>query len=213
MQDINKILVLGPHTDDGELGCGGTIAKLVEAGKEVHYAAFSIAEDSVPAGLPKDILVSEIQAASRVLGIAPDNLLIYRYPVRKFPQQRQEILEDLVKLRNRIQPDLVLLPASTDVHQDHQTIAQEGVRAFKLTRILGYELPWNNLSMATGLFVLLEEKHLLKKLQAIDCYASQKQAGRNYADESFIRGLARTRGVQIGAEYAEGFEVVRWVVR
>ena len=212
MNSIHKVLVLGPHTDDGKIGCGGTIAKLLEAGKEVFYAAFSIAEASVPDGLPKDILATEIKTACEVMGIKEDNLLVYSYPVRKFPQYRQNILEDMILLRKSIKPDLVLMPASSDVHQDHQTIHQEGVRAFKLNRMLGYELPKNNLSISTDMFVLLDEKHLLKKIQAIDCYDSQKHANRNYIDESYIRGLARTRGVQIGAAYAEAFEIVRWLI-
>ena len=66
---IKNILVLAPHTDDGELGCGGTIVKFIEDGVEVHYAAFSTAEESVPEGLPKDILKIEVREAMASLGI------------------------------------------------------------------------------------------------------------------------------------------------
>ena len=69
MKGIHTVLVLGPHTDDGEFGCGGTIARLIEEGKEVFYATFSCAEESVPEGLPKDILLKEVKAASKILGI------------------------------------------------------------------------------------------------------------------------------------------------
>ena len=88
-------------SDDGEFGCGATIAKLVEAGKTVYYATFSCAEESVPEGMPKDILLSEVKAASKALGILPDHLINFRYRVRHFPQYRQDILEDLVKLHDR----------------------------------------------------------------------------------------------------------------
>ena len=213
MDGINKVLVLGSHTDDGEFGCGATIARLTEAGKEVHYAAFSIAEASVPEGLPKTILDSEIRAAAKVLGIADEHLYVYRFPVRHFPRHRQDILEELVRLRRRLHPDLVLLPASTDVHQDHQVVAREGLRAFKFTRILGYELPWNNFSFDSDFYVFLEDRHVGKKLAAIHCYESQVAAGRSYADDEFIRGLARTRGVQCGHHYAEAFEVKRWMLK
>ena len=54
----NKILLLSPHTDDGELGCGGTVAKLIEQGKEVFYVAFSACEQSVLPQFPKDILIT-----------------------------------------------------------------------------------------------------------------------------------------------------------
>lgn len=211
MNDFKKVLVLGPHTDDGEFGCGGTIAKFIEEGKDVYYATFSCAEESVPEGLPKDILLTEVKASSKVLGIKPDHLLIYRYPVRKFAHYRQEILEDLVQLNRTIMPDLVLMTSAHDLHQDHYTIAMEGLRAYKFTSILAYEMPWNNINFETRAFVYLEEKHIEKKLESVKCYRSQ--TGRKYANEEFIKGLAKTRGVQCGRSYAETFEVVRWIVR
>ena len=55
----------------------------------------------------------------------------------------------LIQLRNDIQPDLVVIPCSQDVHQDHQTIHNEAVRAFRHISIIGYELIWNNLSFHT----------------------------------------------------------------
>ncbi|NOX90294.1 MAG: PIG-L family deacetylase [Calditrichaeota bacterium] len=209
--DFRKILILGPHTDDGEFGCGGTIARFVEENRDVYYATFSLAEESVPPGLPKDILFTEVKASSEVLGIKEENLLIYRYPVRKFDHHRQEILEDLVKLKKDLDPDLVLMPSPHDLHQDHYTISMEGLRAFKFTSILGYEMPWNNINFETRSFVHLQKRHIDKKLESVKCYRSQ--TGRKYANEEFIRGLARTRGVQCGVEYAETFEVIRWIIK
>lgn len=211
MREFERILILGPHTDDGEFGCGGSIARFVEEGKDVYYATFSCAEESVPPGLPKDILLKEVKAASNVLGIKKDNLLIYRYPVRKFAHHRQEILEDLVKLNREIQPDLVLMPSNFDLHQDHYTVAMEGLRAFKFTSILGYEMPWNNITFTTNSFVILQDHHVATKLESIKCYRSQ--TARRYANEEFIRGLAKTRGVQIGADYAEAFDIKRWIIK
>jgi LmbE family N-acetylglucosaminyl deacetylase len=207
----DRALVLAPHTDDGEFGCGGTIARLIEEGTEVYYAALSIAEDSVPSGLPRDILATEVAKATQELGIDAGHLQVERFPVRRFPEFRQQILELLVELSRRIGPDLVFLPSSTDTHQDHQVVAQEGFRAFKKTTILGYEVPWNNLTFSTNAFFFLGTRHLEAKLRSLRCYVSQ--LGREYVDEQFIRSLARTRGVQIGAEYAESFEAIRLVMR
>ena len=209
--DFRKILILGPHTDDGEFGCGGTIARFIEEGRDVYYATFSLAEESVPPGLPKDILLTEVKASSKVLGIPDDHLLIYRYPVRKFAHHRQEILEDLVKLKRDMEPDLVLMPSPHDLHQDHYTISMEGLRAFKFTSILGYEMPWNNINFETRCFIHLQERHIAKKLESVKCYRSQ--TGRKYANEEFIRGLAKTRGVQCGVDFAETFEVIRWIIK
>lgn len=211
IRNFRNVLVLAPHTDDGELGAGGTIAKLIEQGVTVHYAAFSTAEASVPEGFAKDILKTEVRQATRKLGIKEENLLVFNYEVRKLSYVRQEILEELIRIRNRLAIDLVLMPSLNDIHQDHVTVAQEGLRAFKTTTVLGYELIWNNLSFNTTSFVTLEKHHVLLKAEALKEYRSQ--AGRDYMSEEFIVSLARARGVQIGAEYAESFEVIRWVLR
>jgi LmbE family N-acetylglucosaminyl deacetylase len=102
------------------------------------------------------------------------------------------------------------MPSLKDIHQDHTTIAQEGLRAFKNITILGYELIWNNLSFDTTSFIKLEKKHIQTKCDALKAYESQE--GRDYMSEDFIFSLARTRGVQIGTEFAESFEVIRWVM-
>lgn len=208
-QGFHRVLVLAPHTDDGEFGCGGTIARLIRQGSEVWYVAFSAAEKSVPPGHPDDILQHEVKRATAVLGLRPENLTILNYPVRDFPLHRQKILEDLIKMQREFQPNAVFIPSTHDTHQDHQVISSEGFRAFKRTTLLGYELPWNNLTFSTNAFVLLDQVDLDIKLRALACYDSQK--GRPYADPDFITGLARTRGVQIGHPYAEAFEIIRSV--
>jgi len=210
LDKIRKVLVLAPHTDDGEFGCGATIAKFIEEGHDVYYAAFSACQQSVLPQFPSDILITEVKEATRVLGIKPENLILFDYDVRTFGYHRQEILDDLIKLRAQIDPDLIFIPAMNDIHQDHHTIAEEGMRAFKFKSIMSYELPWNNFSFSTSSFVHLEEKHVKIKVDALKAY--QSQAHRPYSDEDFIRSVARTRGVQIGARYAEAFEMVRWII-
>lgn len=205
-----RVLVLAPHTDDGEFGCGGTIARFVEARADVYYMAFSVCEQSVPYGFAKDELESELKEAMKVLGVPEENTLIHRYPVRLLQESRQDILQIMIEARNDILPDVVFMPCLQDCHQDHQTVSAEGLRAFKQSSIFSYEMPWNNLTLETSAFVVLEERHLQSKIDALACYKSQ--AFRPYADEEFLRGLARVRGVQIGDRYAEAFELVRLVL-
>jgi len=208
---FKKILVISPHTDDGELGCGGAIAKFIAEGSEVFYAALSSCEKSVPKGLPKDILKNEVAKATAVLGIKRKNLLLFDFEVRNFLADRQRILDTLLGIKNMVKPDLVFTPSSYDMHQDHKVTREETLRAFRECTILGYEQPWNNISFNTDAFIPLEEKHVKKKAKALLCYKSQ--AGRRYINEKFVRSLAVTRGVQINVDFAETFEVVRWVVR
>jgi LmbE family N-acetylglucosaminyl deacetylase len=209
MINNEKILILAPHTDDGELGCGGSIAKFIEQGKEVYYAAFSLCRKSLGEGLAPDTLEIEVKAATKVLGIKPQHLKLYDYDVRNFYANRQEILEDMVRLKKEINPSLVLTPCSTDLHQDHQVIHNESLRAFKDVSVVGYELPWNNLSIRTNFFITLSEKHITKKVEALKEYKSQ--AHRSYCSENFLRSLATARGVQTGSAYAEAFEVLKFI--
>jgi len=208
---FKKVLVLAPHTDDGELGAGGYISKLIEEGSDVHYAAFSTSEESVPEGFPKDILKTEVVNATSKLGIPKNNLIIFNYEVRKLSYFRQEILEELIKLKREMHFDLVLLPSLNDIHQDHSTIANEGLRAFKTQTILGYELIWNNLTFNTQCFVHLKERHVDLKIKALKEYKSQ--GNRNYLSPTFIKSLAVARGVQVGTNFAEAYEVLRFAIK
>jgi LmbE family N-acetylglucosaminyl deacetylase len=206
---FNKVLVIGAHTDDGEIGAGATISRLCREGKEVYYVAFSICEESILKEFPNDITSKEIIKAGSKLGIPQDNIQTLRYKVRKFPENRQDILEDMVKLNNNIQPDLVLLHNSFDIHQDHKTIYEEGLRAFKKTSILGYELPWNNLDISNRCFIKVQEQDLKNKLDSILEYKSQ--SFRNYINEEYIKSLMIVRGKQVNFNLAESFEVIRLI--
>jgi len=207
---IKNALVLAPHTDDGELGAGGTISKLNEMGVKITYVAFSTAKQSVPKKYKSNILKDEVKEATIALGIKPSNLILYDYEVRKLGYSRQNILEDLIKLKNKNSFDLVFIPSTNDIHQDHSTIAQEGIRAFKNITILGYELIWNNMNFNTACFIKLNKKHINNKIKALSKYKSQSH--RPYMQKIFIESHAITRGVQIGCDFAESFEVIRMVV-
>ncbi len=204
-----RILVLAPHTDDGELGCGGTIARFCREGREVWYAAFCLCSRSLLDGYAPDTLEKECRQATALLGIPPERLILFNYEVRELPGSRQQILEELLALNKKVQPDMVLLPASSDVHQDHQVIHQEGLRAFKNTTFAGYELPWNNYSFRTNYFMKLESADLGRKIASLQVYRSQ--AHRNYMQEEFIRSLARVRGVQCNHPLAEAFEIYKLI--
>lgn len=206
-----KILVFAPHTDDGEIGCGGTIVRYIEEGHRVFYVAFSIARTSaVQNGFPENVLEIEVKKATDVLGIPQNQLILFDFPVRKFPEFRQDILEEMIKLRKQIQPDVIFVPSTNDIHQDHQVVAKEGLRAFKKHTILGYEEPWNNIVFESRSFVVLEKRHIEKKIEALKCYESQRH--RTYLTERAVWGISELRGTQLEGGYAESFEVLRWIV-
>jgi LmbE family N-acetylglucosaminyl deacetylase len=206
----DRMLMLAPHTDDVELGCGGTIARFVEEGEaEIFVAVFSTAGDSVPKGFPKTALRDEFYDAMKILGVRKDRLSVYDYAVRKLSYSRQDVLEELVKLGRTVKPDVVFLPSSQDLHQDHQTLYNEGLRAFKEVTLWGYELPWNTITFPTRGFITLEERHIERKWRALQAYKTQFAMNRPYFSLDYIRAIATVRGIQVKAKYAEAFDVIR----
>ena len=209
-----KILVLSPHTDDAELGCGGSLSKFLSQGHEILWVCFSTAEESLPQDFPPNALKKEFEEVLSYLGLDKKNSLIMDYKVRKLSEVRQEVLENLVNIRKSFIPDIVIGPSLNDFHQDHGVVAQEMIRAFKTScSILCYELPWNHVEFKTQFFVKLNESQIESKLKMLECYKTQLVAKRNYFTKDFIKGLARVRGAQINHDFAEAFEVVRWQIQ
>jgi LmbE family N-acetylglucosaminyl deacetylase len=196
----NKIILcVSPHSDDCEISCGGTIAKLSKKNK-VFILSFAHISGKI------DSLDEQLEAAG-ILGV---KALMIDYPIRYFSENRQDILDDLIEVEKSIKPDLVFIPSNFDTHQDHQVISQEAFRVFKYTSLWGYEVPHNNLTFKTNGFVSLKESDLNKKISSVKAYGSQEK--RNYTSEEFIKSQAIFRGEQIGVRYAETFEIIRSIL-
>ena len=203
-----KALIVCAHTDD-ECGCAGTIARMIDEGYEIHYLAFSdIAKPLVEHGYAPDTARLECIVSMSRLEVLHHNVLDYEN--RTFPTCRQEILDDLIKVKKEIEPDIVFTHTSTDIHQDHQVVYNETLRAFKNSIIMGYELPQNIIAAKNTAFIKLTKKHIQKKIYALSSYKSQNF--RAFATPDFIWGLAKLRGAQCNAEYAEAFELIRMVI-
>ena len=101
-----NILILSPHTDDGELGCGGSIIKFIEEGNNIFWLTFSTAEDSLPDNLPKDTLKCEFLDVVKCLGLECESYEIHNFRVRYLHEHRQDVLEKLIEVRNKFKPDL-----------------------------------------------------------------------------------------------------------
>jgi N-acetylglucosamine malate deacetylase 1 len=205
-----RVLILGAHPDD-EMACAGLVSRLANAGAVIHHYYFSNCSISTQAkGFAADTLLAECEASRDILGISKTGRGNFDFPVRQFPQFRQEILDALITLRHDIAPDLVLTATTDDIHQDHATLTKEAKRAFKGTSILGYEMPWNLFQQSYDCFVALDEADVLRKIEAIRQYASQMASP--YLNADFIRSLARVRGVQAGCEFAETYQILRFLV-
>lgn len=210
LEQKSTILVLAPHTDDGELGCGGSIARFIREGHEVHYVAFCSCDESLPEGMAPGTLRAEVLRATKVLGIPEERVTVLDFRVRYLAEQRQEVLQHMVDLNRHLEPNIVFCPTREDLHQDHGVVAAEAMRAFKARTILGYEMPWNNITFDANMLITLEEQDVNLKVAALAEYESQRH--RPYITERYIRGLSHSRGVTISQEYAEAFTLYRGVL-
>jgi len=207
MKDIKKVLVISPHTDDGEIGCGGTISRFVREGKEIFYLALSHSFLQ-PDGHTRNDLSGECKNALKVLGIKHYSIL--GFEARNFLRDRQRILDTFIQIKKEFNPDLVFVPISFDLHQDHQVVTEEARRAFRECSILGYEMFGRKQGENFSFFVRLEESDLKKKIKAFHQYKSQRF--RKYYDPKILNGLATLRGLQIRCNYAEAFEPLLVIV-
>ena len=205
-----RVLVLAPHTDDGEFGCGGTMARLVEAGVDVRYVAFSIATRSLPRGLRARHARARGARGDRRARHPEENLTVHDFDVRTFPEHRQDILELLVALWEEWQPDAVFQPSIHDVHQDHQTIAAGGPARLQADDDPRLRDPLEQLRLlvpgATSRWSSATSSGRWRRSRR---YASQQH--RRYANPEYIWNLARTHGINVNREYAEVFQVYRVV--
>jgi N-acetylglucosamine malate deacetylase 1 len=204
-----RVLVLAPHTDDAELGCGGTMARWVDEGSAVYTAVFSTAEKSLPPGSKPYRIKDECHLALDEIGVPDDNRFIYDYPVRELGYHRQEVLEQMIELAERVSPEVVLVPSGSDLHQDHGVVFQESLRAFRTLTLMGYELPWNHITFSAQAFVVLDAAHLRQKWTALTKYESQIEMARPYFRYDAIEAIARVRGLQVKSDYAEAYELIR----
>lgn len=204
-----NVLVCSPHYDDGILGCGGTIAKLIDFGNvSIEYLVF--APRSPDYG--HEILHSELLKATSLIGLNEVDITYLDFQTREFPRNRQRILDDIYRLKEEKCFKTIFTPTRFDVHQDHQTVTNELLRVYKRlpTSIFGYELLLNTFSFDTSVFSSFGEKHLNAKLKAFDSFKTQMT--RSHFSRQLFESTARVRGAQTGADYAEAFEAIRVII-
>jgi len=202
---VNRVLVVSAHTDDMELGAGGTVRQLLEKGIHVKSLVFSDCRKSVDTKkYPEDILARECKTAAKHLGL--EDLTIHQFPVREFPSRRQEILEAIYAVRKEDKYDLVLTHWIGDLHQDHRVVAEETNRAFMKTdtTVLAYEVPGNCPGFTPHVFIPMTEEEVKLKVEMLQSYESQV-AKRGYFEINAIKSLMGYQGNHVGEKYAEAF--------
>jgi LmbE family N-acetylglucosaminyl deacetylase len=134
-----KVLFVGAHPDDIELGCGALIHNILRRNFEnSEILCVTLSDNKKNPALQN--LAHEHMQSMRVLGLPEDKVVLESFETRRFPQLRQEILEFLYRLNRQYQPDLVFTHTQHDIHQDHVQATEEVLRAFRGTTVLGYDV-------------------------------------------------------------------------
>lgn len=200
---MKRVLVVSPHTDDGELAVGGAIAEWLARGWPVSWFTCC----SRYPGQDDEQLMEEQGRSWLSLDVPAESVGMGPWETRSLPAYRQELLDRLIELRESVRPDVVFVPAAGDKHQDHQTVHTEALRAFPSSTILGYVQEWNLLRLPAAHFVEIGWPAFVAKLAALACYRSQKD--RPYFDPELVLARARFWGALAGCRLAEPYEPLR----
>lgn len=179
------------------------MAMLVDKGHEVFIKVMSLAEKLTGDDRRENEALNAIRSL-RIKYITFDGNDEWH---REFGKYRQKILDDFYDLSLNYNPDIVILPQTGDIHQDHKVVHEEGIRAFRNSTILGYDMPASNLNFDGRYFIPLNKVYIDMKYSALQCYLSVKD--KPYMHKDYIYGLAKVRGTQCGSDYAEAFEAIR----
>lgn len=206
-----KVLVLSPHTDDAEVGCGATMAKHVVNGDAVRCLTFSSCEESLPDEMkdPNQLLI-EHSEAMKVLGV--HDWRVTDFSVRMFRKYEETIRQIIYDMIHSYSPDIVYTPWLGSLHQDHEVIARctEQVCRHKDITVLGYYVCDDGIGFAPRYFEGLARNLVDKKLEALFCYASQGKLRRWWTEDTFKSYLTYW-SPSTSHTWTEAFEIIRMV--
>jgi LmbE family N-acetylglucosaminyl deacetylase len=197
------LVALGAHPDDIEIGCGGTLLRLAESLPELT-AEFVIATGS-PLRLDEARRGAELFLPGHEVTVTSAELPDGRLPTHW--HETKELLEATARGGRRA--DLVLAPSRTDAHQDHRAVAELATTVWRDHLILHYEVPkWDGDIGRPWLYVDLTEEQLREKVARLH-KAFPSQVVHDWFDEEVFAGLARLRGMECRARYAEAFTTAK----
>lgn len=199
-----RVLCIGAHPDDIELGCGALIAHIRDQ-SEVMCVTLS---DNQKNPLLKN-LVAEHYRSMAVLGVPEKNVILGPFETRRFPEFRQEILEYLIQLNRSFKPEIVLVHTKADIHQDHGTLTDEALRAFRGTTVLGYDVLRSSYGFFPNFLVEVTEQDVECKIAALREYKTYEN--KYYFDPNVQRATMVRHGALAERPYAEGFDILRIV--
>jgi LmbE family N-acetylglucosaminyl deacetylase len=195
-----RVLCLGAHPDDIEIGCGGTLLELAARQQPTAVAALVLTGDVQR--------TAETRAAMREF-FPGSTVEVLGFRDGRLPGQWDEVKDALELAGRRHEPDIIFAPRTSDAHQDHRLIGEFATTVWRNSVVMHYEIPkWDGDLTSPNHYVPVETTHAIRKVKLLDeHFVSQR--GRDWWDRELFLGLLRLRGVECRSSYAEGFTVAK----
>jgi LmbE family N-acetylglucosaminyl deacetylase len=199
-----RVLFLGAHPDDIELGCGALLHHIAP-----HTDVLCVTLSDNPKNPALKNVVDEHYKAMAVLGVKRESILFGEFTTRIFQERRQEILEYFLKLREEFRPDLIFVHSKQDIHQDHNVMTDEAVRAYRGITLLGFDVIRSSYGFFPNFLVRVDPADADAKVEALRHYSTY--AGKYYFSPELIRAIMLRHGALAECPFAEGFDILRIV--
>jgi len=199
-----KVIFIGAHPDDIELGCGAFIANIFHKA-DIHCVTLSDNQKNPLLGN----LVDEHYKSMQTLGVPKNRVILGEFTTRQFKHDRQEILEFILNLRRELEPQIVFVHSKADLHQDHQVVTQESLRAFRGISVFGFDVIRSSHGFFPDFLIEVNESDLKKKISALSAYKTYED--KYYFNPELTRSILIRNGALAERQYAEGFDIIRMV--
>ena len=199
-----KIFFIGAHPDDIEIGCGALIANIQNT---AEIFCFTLSDNQKNPSLSN--VVNEHFESMEILGVDNKHRFLETFETRQFVHFRQDILEYLYSMNKKYQPDMVFVHSSADLHQDHATVTQESLRAFRGTSLFGYDVIRSSNGFFPSLLIEINDSDVEKKIEALAAYKTY--ADMYYFSPELTRSILVRNGAIAEKKYAEGFDIFRMI--
>jgi LmbE family N-acetylglucosaminyl deacetylase len=198
---LSRLLVIGAHSDDIEIGCGGTVLRLVEEYPDLEVAWM------VLSALGDRLAEAQVSAEAMLTPLRQRDIIVHPFRDGFLPYEGSAVKECFEDLKARFHPELILTHYGRDAHQDHRLVSELTWNTFRDHLILEFEIPKYDGDMgAPNFFVCLEEERVQRKIVHLQRHFPS-QTGRQWFTEDLFRSLMRLRGVECNSpsRYAEAF--------
>ncbi len=199
-----NILFVGAHPDDIELGCGAFIHHILPVSQVLCVTLSDNQKNTTLKNVAR-----EHRDSMQALGVPAGQDILEAFETRRFPDQRQEILEYLLKLRREFKPEIIFAHTRQDIHQDHNVVTEECLRAYRGATVLGYDVLRSSYGFFPHFLAEVETADVEAKLAALACYTTYTD--KYYFDASILRATMIRHGALAEREFAEGFDILRIV--